>query len=165
LDKTFPDGFSFQVTFLVDEDVVRTIVVYPTEGDGYDWLSFSTGALLRQYGVPSLVGFAIETSHEPSDTPWMARYDMSIVFEDYDLYVEYWWADTRLDQPMVACPDRDFPAATRVYLGDLPGWQLGYTYDTPIEQAASLTLEEFHDYVVQGPGACFSLIPENIVFP
>lgn len=152
----FADGLSVYASFYLKDEMVETIELNAIQDQASEWSAYKPEALLRRYGSPTNVSFWIGSIHEPSPTPWKGWYYMNISYDELNLYVSYGGVEIRLDEPPVICPNKDYYRYARIRLGKYPDFGVPF-HATPIEEAASLTPNEFHRYLLIGPGACFYL--------
>jgi hypothetical protein len=140
------------VTLLADNNLVENIVLtphvtQPAEGSPREWIAYSPETLIKRFGSPSRVQFAV--GWQQSITINMIMY-----FEPSDLIVCYsgYGMDPMLFCPLTAPFDR-----VRLWLGPNPP-------DTPsfetvsLEKATSLTIDQFTQLMLGDPQeACFVL--------
>lgn len=162
-DYSFGKEFALNAAFYTGNGLVDGIHFNVDQYKPYEWLSFSPEALLRRNGVPSAVTFLIGSIHEPSPTPWKRWYYMTIRYDQLDLRVEYWDVEIKPDDLIVACPNKDPYRGAYVWLGER--FTIFPPEGTPLEEAASMSLQKFHDFVLEGPGACFYLDTTKIIYP
>lgn len=152
----FNSGYWLGAKFLMNQNVVESIGFSVEQDEPHEWAAYSPIALLQQYGPPSHVSFWIGSIHEPSSTPWKGWYYMIMSYDELELNIEYGGVEIRLDEMATICPYTDAYDYGRVWLGKYPDF-LSSAHVTYLEDATSITLEEFHDYLMKGPGACFYL--------
>jgi hypothetical protein len=118
-----------------------------------DWLAFSPETLIQKYGSPSKVDLFLGRGLH-------TQYTMNMYFDSVDLIVEY--SNLDLGKKLQICPLRDQMYSIRVWMGKKP--QNTPFPGVPLEQAASLTVEDFSKLMTDNTGkACFELKEE--MFP
>lgn len=115
------------------------------------WSAYSPETLINQYGSPSRVDFFLG---RVAPTP---IHSMILYFDALDLIVEYSGADIVSDVPTLGiCPLTNQVDLVRIWIGD--DLQYPPSDGIPLEEATSLTMEEFTKLMVGDPeDACFSL--------
>lgn len=129
----------------------------PKEGVPREWSAYSPETLISRYGKPSEVGFFMD---------WGPRsfFDMVMAFDQVDLIVEYSGYDLiprKKGSPKV-CPLSAQFESVILWMGKEPV----HPPDVGVllEEATSLTMEEFSELMTGNPGkAC--LIVKGDVFP
>jgi len=159
VNQYFKSGYNLNASFHMKDDVVESISFIVNQNESHEWSAYSPVALLERYGVPSNVSFWIGTIHEPSSTPLKAWYYMIMSYDELDLFIEYGDVEITLGEKALVCPQKDEYGGGRVWLGKYPP-----SHETYIEEAASITAQKFHDYVLTGPGACFYLDLRKVAF-
>ncbi len=149
-----------EANYFVQDNLVKSIKIYIDQSNQFEWSIYSPSALLKRYGVPSRVSFDISVIHEPIPTPWKGWYGMTIYYSDIDFIIEYDGAEVRLGKQITVCPNKDEFEGARAWLGKNPNHPP--FVNALLEQATSLTLEKFTDFLLQGPGACFQLNADKI---
>lgn len=155
----FGNGFSSIV--LVEEDgIVSTLEtsILPNEQESAglrEWLAYSPETLINQYGTPSRVDFFVGRA---APTP---LHSMIMYFDTLDLIVEYSGADIVMDMSTLkVCPLVSQVDSVRLWIGRNP--QYLPPAGVPLEDASSLTLEEFSELMFGDPiDACFNLKAEK----
>ncbi len=146
-------GYDFSATLhtdprnLVENIVVTPHIPRPKEGGPREWIAYSPETLIKRYGAPGEVKFAV--SYGPST--WI---DMSMYFDTLSLIVDYsgYGMNPRRFCPLSA--PFDF---VRVWIGknppDTPSFQT-----VQLEQATALTMDQFTQLMLGDPQrACFTL--------
>jgi hypothetical protein len=152
-------GDNSYVTLLIDNNnLVESIVVNPDipkpkEGSPREWIAYSPETLIKRYGEPSHVEFAVGSQQNISIT-------MIMYFDTSDLIVRYSGYNMT---PRRFCPLTAPFEHVRLWMGhnplDTPSFET-----VPLEKATSMTMEQFSNLITGDPGkACFSLNGE--VFP
>lgn len=154
-----PDsGGGFAVTFHAPGAIIENIVVTPDistpeEGSPREWIGYSPETLIKQYGSPSRVEFAVGSSPN-------IGINMIMYFDTSDLIVHYSGYNMTLERfcPLTAPFDH-----IRLWMGHNPP-------DTPsfetvsLEKATSLTMDQFTQLMMGDPkDACLTVKGE--VFP
>lgn len=163
INQDFKSGYNFNAKFQMQDDIVESIGFNVNQDEPSEWSAYSPKALLERYGTPSKVSFWIGSIHEPNSTPWKGWYYMIISFDEMDLHIEYGDVEVRLDEKVAVCPQTDNYGYGRVWLGKYPDF-LPPPHVTPIEEAGAITVQQFHDYILLGPGACFYLDLSKVAF-
>jgi hypothetical protein len=160
----FDSGISIIVTLTVQEEIVENLRVDITPeiqraGIPREWLAYSPETLINRYGLPSRVDFSVDRGpHEPGTT--YTDYFMIMYFDKVNMIVSYEYGsiDPQLDSLRV-CPLTDQFTLVRVWLGANP--QHPPLNEIPLEQAMSVTMEEFSNLMTGHPNkACFNLKEE-----
>jgi hypothetical protein len=119
-----------------------------------EWFAYSPETLIKQYGTPSRVSFALD---------WGPRsfFDMVMRFDTVELIVEYTGYDIMdgtAESPQV-CPLADQFDSVRLWMGQDPRYPPPEV--VPLEEATSMMLEEFANLIMGNPDtACFNLKKE-----
>jgi hypothetical protein len=147
-------GYPSSVTLLIKDNLVDDIMVTldipkPKGGSPRQWIAYSPETLIKRYGKPSHVGFAIDRGMKLTVV-------MIMYFDTVNLIVEYSGSDMSFN----VCPLADLFDFVRLWMGHNPP-------DTPsidtvsLEKATSLTMEEFSNLMTGDPKkACFNLEEE-----
>jgi hypothetical protein len=160
IDPLLHDDFPPEAGFFIRDGVVTSTKIHVDPSNPFEWTMYSPSALLKRYGIPTKVDFNLGGIHEPSDTPQKGWYGMRMYYDDLDFIIEYGDAEVTLGKLITVCPNRDPFSSVRIWLGRDPDHPP--LDSTPLEQATSLPLEKFTDYLPSGPGACFELNGEGI---
>lgn len=159
-DYDFESGLSITITLTVlfDPRVVENLRVgiHPEKqkaGVPREWSAYSPETLIKRYGAPTRVRFW---------TDWgpMPFFDMVMYFEAVDLIVEYsgYIVAGGIGFPHF-CPLTDQFDFIRVWMGSDPQY-LPFE-GTSLEQATSMTMEEFTELMTGTPSkTCFDLNEE-----
>lgn len=148
-------GFTSRVTVTIQSDVVQNLQVklHPEKqqlGLQQEWSAYSPETLINRYGVPSKINFNVDRGEIPS-------YGMVLFFDANDLIVEYYSYD--LGPKLEVCPRIDQMASVWLWMGQDP--QFPPLEDVPLEEATSMTIEEFSKLMLGNPQkACFNLNSE-----
>jgi hypothetical protein len=163
-DKSYAFNYQYNnsnnlhVVFTLKEDIVKTTSINFYQDEPYQWALYSPSALLKRFGVPSSVEFLIGEIHDwPNPTPLKGWYFMLIRYADLDMVVEYYPVEIQQGL-IVVCPNLDYYGGGRVWLGEH-----SISNYTSLEDATSITLQKFYDFILSGPGACFYLDTNNVV--
>jgi hypothetical protein len=158
----FDNGLSVLGSLLVQNEVIWNLWVgitpeNPKVISPREWLAFSPGTLIRRYGSPSSVSFALD---------WGPRsfIDMIMFFDTEDLIVEYSSYDLipRQKGSPVVCPITARFDTVRLWMGKDPVYPPAE--GVLLEKATSMTIEEFSELMTGNPDkACFKLNRE--MFP
>lgn len=154
----FEDGLSISVILTIQGEHIKNlrIRIHPERllESSRKWLSYSPETLIRRYGTPSRVDF------------WLGRvapiptHSMQMYFEKSKLIVQY--IGTKLldyGPPLKICPLTNQVEDINIWMGDDP--QYPPSPGIPLEDATSLTLEEFSQLMLGEPEkACFELKAE-----
>jgi hypothetical protein len=157
----FDNGLSITPHLMVQEGIVGNIQVYiapelQLPDTPRSWLAYSPEMLVTRYGLPNRVDFFLGR-HEPS------RYNMQMYFDDKNLITQYGSFDISfVPDGIRVCPVTDQYDSVSIWLGK--NQEHPPKLAVPLEEAASLTLEEFAELMLGNPeDACFDLKEE--VFP
>lgn len=150
-------GFDSSVTLLINDDnFVESIEVtpdipQPKGGRPREWIAYSPETLIKRYGSPSRVDFAVGSQQNVS-------INMIMYFDTFDLIV--WYSGINMT-PKSFCPLIDPFDFVRLWIGhdppDIP------TFETiPLEKATSLTIDQFAKLMKGDPKkACFTLTSDG----
>jgi len=156
----FESGLSIRVVLPIHLDIVKNVEISITPeksqpGVPREWLAYSPETLIARYGPPSKAGFWVTRAAGPGG------FSMVMYFDEVDLIVEY---DSRDFDPIYAgeklshrvCLLTNEINHVRVWMGKNPENPPGG--ETPLEEAAALTLEEFAALMLGDPeNACVEL--------
>jgi len=154
-----PDsGGGFSAIFYTSGMLVENIEVTPyiaeqtKEGIPREWIAYSPETLIKQYGKPSRVAFAIDRGMKL----WVG---MIMYFDTVDLIIEYSGSDMSFN----VCPLTDAFDFVRLWIGhnspNAPSFET-----VPLEKATSLTMDQFTQLMLgNSDKACFKLKEE--MFP
>jgi hypothetical protein len=123
-----------------------------------EWLAFSPETMISQYGNPTYVEFSLPAAPSNGASPYIF-YVMTMYFDSSNLIVEYDSSLFSRDEKLIrVCPLVDKFDGVRVWLGkdaDNSPIKVG----VPLERAASLTIAQFSNLMLQGSKktACFDL--------
>ena len=115
-----------------------------------DWMAYSPSAIIKQYGKPSKVDFS-----------WNLEYGnttlfTTLYFNEYDLIVEYHNPNGPVPSSPVECPLKVNYDYMRLWIGKNPYYPPGR--GIPLDEATSLTMDEFVKLMTGDPGnSCFNL--------
>ena len=152
------NGLSINVSLYVRDGIVKnlTININPEKkksGFPRSWLAYSPETLIQRYGRPSKVDVFVDRGPQPI-------YTLVFYFDALNLIIEYISYD--IDPNFGICPLRDQVTFVRAWMGKNP--VNPPSIDVPLEEATSMTMEEFSKLMTGNPGkACFNLKDE--MFP
>jgi hypothetical protein len=155
----FESGLTLYLPLTIYNEVVRwiTVGIHPEkqqEGIQREWSVFSPEVLIRRYGQPAKVQFAMSRNATP-----IREFDMVMYFDQVDLIVEYVSYTTDIRDPIHFCPSKDQFHYIRAYLGkdpENPPIEL-----TPLEEVSELTISEFSEILTSDEGdGCVELNPD-----
>ena len=157
----FDNGLGITPTFTIQNNIVKNIsliIIPETRQPGVpkNWQAYSPEVLINKYGQPSKVDFLI------GQAPSFISYSMVMYFEVVDLIVEYHGNDLGGEpvSPKV-CPLTDKFNIIRVWLGPNP--EHPPFAGVPLEDAASMNLEEFSERMIGNlDSACINLKEEML---
>jgi hypothetical protein len=161
----FDSGLSIMPVLTIQNDIVKDISVDITPGIhqkavSREWLAYSPEALIKRYGLPSRVDFAIAWGPSTS-----SNFQMVMYFDTVDLIVEYGGQDIipwqQKGSPQV-CPLVEQFEIVRIWMGKNPVYPPAHAI--PLEDAVGMTMKEFSQLITGNPDrACFKLKGE--MFP
>ena len=142
-----PDKNNLVENIVVDPDIPK-----PKEGSPREWIAFSPETLIKQFGEPSRVEFAIPTPEGKAGSPPNIGIIMIMYFFNHDLIVYYSGHNMN---PWQFCPLTAPFDSVRLWMGpnppDTPSFET-----VPLERATSLTMEQFAQLMTGDPKkACF----------
>jgi hypothetical protein len=152
----FESSLSIYGNLTVQNEIVRNLridIIPETSkaGTPREWLAFSPETLIRRYGSPSRVSFAVDWG--PS-----SFFDMAMNFDAEELIVEYSGYDLipRQKGSPVVCPLTARFDSVRLWMGKDPIYPPAEV--VLLEKATSMTIEEFSNLMTGNPnGACFQI--------
>ncbi len=145
------------VTFYTFNNFVENIVVDPRiaeqkAGSPRAWIAYSPETLIRRYGSPSRVEFAVAWGQNNPGIDMIMYFDISN-FDKPDLIVDY----SGSNMPLRLCPLTASFDFVRVWMGYNPPNPPSFG-TVPLEQATSLTMDQFTQLMLGDPKkACFTL--------
>jgi hypothetical protein len=152
------DGIEVSPLIAIQNNTVKSLDVgindTSPEGSPRKWIAYSPETLIKRYGPPSQVDFFLGRV-APSPT-----HSMKMYFEKEKLIVEYIGTNL-LDHgsQLEFCPVNNQVDYIHIWMGDDP--QYPPSPDVPLEEATSLTLEEFSNLMTgDTKKACFNLKEE-----
>jgi hypothetical protein len=143
--------------FYIQDGRVQTITIEIHQTNEFEWALYYPAALLKRFGTPSSVTFALSTIPDPSLIPPKVWYYMTFFYDDSDLVVHYFMAEVELGDLITICPNKDAFQGAQIWLGKPLGNTPSPTEDGYLEDATSFTLESFRDFLLLSPDACFDL--------
>jgi len=156
----FDGGLSIRVILTVQEDVVKNLrvgIIDETQvGVPRQWSAYSPETLISRYGAPSRVDFFLG---RVAPTP---THSMDLYFEEEKLIVEYTGVNLlNVNLPKVEiCPLTNQVDYIQIWMGNDP--QYPPSPGVPLEEAASLTMDQFSKLMTRSPDkACFNLKEEK----
>jgi len=151
-------GHDSSVILTIDNNLVKNIEVTPDipkpkEGSPRQWIAYSPETLIKRYGSPSRVQFAVDWQQS-------ITINMIMYFDTSDLIVNYSGVGMN---PELFCPLTAPFDFVRLWMGhnppDTPSFET-----VPLEKATSLTMDQFTQLMLGNPQkACFTL--NGDVFP
>jgi hypothetical protein len=151
------NGNGFSAIFNTYENIIKNVEITPyiteqTEGSPREWIAYSPETLIKKFGNPSRVQFAIDNG--PNYVIGMTMY-----FDDYDLIADYSGYNMFPDRPHSPrlCPLTAPFDHVRLWMGPSP--QDPPSFETvALEKATSLTMDQFIQLMLGDPQkACFTL--------
>lgn len=152
----YQSGLSISPLLTVQDGLVKNLRIYitpekPKAGVPREWLAYSPETLITRYGVPSRVEFFLGRGEPTTD------FAMVIYLDAVDLIVQYGGTDlfTPITSLSVCPPTAQFDGVY-LWLGKSPEHPPGH--GVPLEEATSLTLEEFAERMTGDPeSTCLEL--------
>ena len=150
----FDNGLSVDVNLAIQDNIVQNVRVSITPekqrtGMPRAWLAYSPETFINRYGTPSKVEFFLDWGPRP-------YFEMDMYFDQVDLIVVYEGHNIiprEKGSPRI-CPLTSQFEAVRLWMGKDP-YQPPRPA-VPLDQATSMTLEEFANLMTGDPGkACF----------
>jgi hypothetical protein len=165
----FDNGLHLYVHLRIkDNDIVKSlqtdVSVLDSKKDALTqqgWSAFSPPKILATYGKPSRVDFYL--SHDlqdgfPPNTNIPTFYHFVMHFEESVLVIEYGRNVFTDENTFTACPLIDKSEGVRIFLGENFDTRQTPPPGIPLEQATSLSLDQFYKLMLQNPEkACFNL--------
>lgn len=147
----------FSVTFYTAGDIIKNITITPDiikqkEGSRREWIAYSPETLIKKFGKPARVQFAIDNG--PNHVIIMIMY-----FNDVDLIAAYEGHNMFPSRPHspLFCPLTASIDFVRLWIGPDPPDPPSYG-TVSLEKATSLTIDQFTQLMLGAPQeACFIL--------
>jgi hypothetical protein len=149
------NGLEVTPILTVQNDIIESVDMgindTSQEGTPRKWSAYSPETLIKRYGSPSRVDFFLG-SVAPTPT-----HSMKMYFEKVKLIVEYIGSNLLKAGPQLEiCPLTNQVEYIHIWMGANP--RNPPSLDVPLEEATSLTMEEFSNLMTGGPKkACFNL--------
>ena len=153
VDHNFSNNLSISILLIAQNDLVKglTVDISPETqkvGRQKEWSAYSPETLINQYGVPSKINFDVDRGMSPG-------YGIAMFFDAVDL-IAYYRSDS-LGAGLRVCPLLDHVDYIRLWMGENPRHPPANDR-IPLDEATSLTMEEFANLMTGGPAkACFTL--------
>jgi hypothetical protein len=164
-DNGLEEQLSFSILVGTESGVVQNIaatvglVNYAGPSTHHEWAAYAPEEILSRYGLPAKVLFSLFYPTEPGSAADAVWYSMAFHFESQPLIIEYRLhpsTPVRLRANTVeVCPVTDRFESVSIWLGEEPRY--APSAGLPLEQATTLTSQEFFDTVVFRRG-CLDLI-------
>jgi hypothetical protein len=145
-------GHDSSVTLHINNNLVEDIRVTPDiskpkEGSPREWIAYSPETLIKRYGSPSRVEFAVGSQQSVS-------INMIMYFDTSDLIVHYSGYNMT---PERFCPKTAPFDFVRLWMGPNPPNTPSFE-TLPLEKATSLTMDQFTQLMLGDPKkACFTV--------
>ena len=146
------DSGGFAATFhapgvIIENIVVTPYIPTPKEGSPREWIAFSPETLIKRYGIPSRVEFAVGLGPN-------IGINMIMYFDASDLIIHYSGYNMT---PESFCPLTAPFDHVRLWIGpnppDMPSFET-----VSLEESTTLTMEQFTQLIMGDPKkACFSV--------
>jgi len=156
IDHDFDNGVSIGVNLTTQDKLVENLRIYITPekqkaGVPRMWSAYSPETLIKRYGLPSRVGFAVDRGPHHA-------FEMVIYFDSVDLIAEYSGHNIlggTVASPQV-CPLTDQFDSVGIWMGKNPEYP---PYEgIPLDKVTSMTMEEFSKLITgTSNNACFNL--------
>lgn len=140
----------FSTNNIVESIEITPVITIPADGSPREWTAYSPETLIKKFGKPSRVNFALDLGP-------IVTIGMTIYYDKYDLIADYSVLDSSLERhvsprlcPLVA--PFDF---VRIWIGPNPPYAPSFHTET-LKKATSLTIEQFIELMLGDPeDACF----------
>ncbi|MDX9993404.1 MAG: hypothetical protein RBS68_15290 [Anaerolineales bacterium] len=144
---------------LVDDIRITLGIPKPKEGSSREWIAYSPETLIKRYGEPSRVQFAVNSGPALVGSDPVIGINMILYFDTSDLIVHYSGVGMT---PKWFCPLTAPFDFVRLWIGhnppDTPSFET-----VPLEKATSLTLNQFAQLMTGDPKkACFTVKGETL---
>lgn len=157
---SYPSGVNHpsSVTLYASDNLVKDIVLNPDipepkVGSPREWIAYSPETLIRRYGEPSSVRFAV-SHYGQAGISSNISVDMIMYFDAYDLIVHYSGYNMNLELFCPLTAPFDF---VRIWMGHNPPHTPSFE-TVPLEKATSLTMDQFTQLMLGDQNkACFKL--------
>ncbi len=115
-----------------------------------DWSAYSLKNILSSYGVPSYVGFAIDSPHEPPYDTGLVGYTYVLYFEQTNVVYFYQGGQIKAGNIIRICPlsSDEYASGLWLFLGKNPYGDFKQWVD--MTEATSLKVEDFYTRFVDG---------------
>jgi hypothetical protein len=159
IEYDFGVSLSISVVLTIQEYLVKnlSISIHPgrySVGSSKKWSAYSPEMLISRYGIPSRVDFFL------GRVAPVPTHSMQMYFEKSKLIVQYIGTKLLIVGPQLEiCPITNQVEDIYIWMGDDP--QYPPSLGVPLEEATTLTLEEFSKLMLGEPEkACFNLRDE-----
>lgn len=140
----------FSTNNIVESIEITPVIAIPADGSPREWIAYSPETLIKKFGKPSRVNFALDLGP-------IVTIGMTIYYDKYDLIADYSVLDSSPEShvsprlcPLVA--PFDF---VRIWIGPNPPYAPSFHTET-LKKATSLTIEQFIELMLGDPeDACF----------
>lgn len=149
--------------FYVQYGMVQTIDIEIHQTNEFQWSLYYPAAMLKRFGTPSSVTFGFSTFSESGFIPSTVWYNMTFVYDDLDLVIEYFLAEVKFGELVTVCPNKDTFRGASILLGKPLEETPSPTEDGHLEDATSFTLEKFSGFLLDD-SACFDLKVSAVPF-
>jgi len=140
--------------FSIRDGKVHSMLIEVGTSNEFVLLLYSPINVMKRFGAPSKVEFGMGFT-DPARA-W-GRYLVKYYYDNPDFVIQYYgFPDVRLSERITVCPNTDEFDGTWLSLGKDPDIVLLNTFNVPLEEVTSFTLEGFREYML-GPAACFDL--------
>ena len=151
------DTLRVSTVLAVKDNIVKNLKVgltpiKPQSATSQEWSAYSPDTLIERYGAPSKVNFALDWGPQ-------SFFEMDIYFDEFDLIVQYIvYGFVEETYPRI-CPLTAPFEHISLWMGKNPRYP---PHDIVLlEEATTLTLEEFSELMTRSPNkACFTLKEE-----
>ena len=140
-------------TFSIRDNKVHSISISVATTNEFAWFLYSPKNVMERFGTPSKVEFGMTSVNGSLMQGW---YTMKYYYDDLDFVIQYLGLEVRLAELITVCPNTDKFNNASLSLGKDPVLRLLDTFNFPLEEVTSFTLESFREYML-GTAACFDL--------
>lgn len=125
-----------------------------------DYSALRPENVLRNFGKPSQVIIDIERPHEFNAPQDKLLFDYIFFYDDQKIivYMSGGPIEGAKNGFVTLCPGKEHFSSIRLWMGENKSWKPESFYFPTLEEAASITIDEFSDKLIQDPeGYCIAL--------
>src|SRR5574341_254001 len=153
LRDTFSEQLIPYTTFSIRDNKVHSMSIAVENNNKFVLSLYSPINVMKRFGTPSKVEFSMTSINR---SLMRGLYTMKFYYDDLDFVIQYSGLEVRLVEVITVCPNIDEFNSASLSLGKDPDIIMINTFNFPLEEVTSFTLESFRKYML-GPATCFDL--------